>query len=377
MLQHIAQLFHRWQKARRTHTPTITVEINKRRLLDNIANLREIAPQWNIAPVLKSNAYGHDLVTTASIVAETSPAFICVDSYPEAEIIRSAGISTPILIMGFTPIHTVQHSRISNVAFTITSIEQLREIAGTRASIHLKFDTGMHRRGIKQADIQEVLNLVADASCTVIGIMSHFAESEKASGITMQQITEWNALVAQCKTLLPHVKYYHMANSGGFAYYDKIDANVGRTGLAMYGINPGNLQCSLQPVLEMKSVITEIRALRPGESVGYSGTYTAERDMKTAVIPVGYFEGLDRRLSNKGVCSDVSGKTLPIIGRVSMNMACCDIDQAPSLLVGDSVTVISADQSKQNCIENMAQLCDTIPYELLVHIPSGLRRVVV
>lgn len=376
MLRYIAKAFHTWQKTRRTHSPIITVEINKRRLLDNVQALREIAPQWQIAPVLKSNAYGHDLVTVAGIVEETSPAFICVDSYPEAETIRHAGIKTPILIMGFTPTPTIRAGRLSKTAFTITSLEQLREIADASVTIHLKFDTGMHRRGIEPSALQDVLNVITEASCAVEGIMSHFAESEKASDVTKRQISEWNALVAQCKTLLPDVKYYHLANSGGFAYHDKIDANVGRTGLAMYGINPGNLKCELQPVLEMKSIVTEVRTLHAGESVGYSGTYTATRDIKTAVIPVGYFEGLDRRLSNKGIYTAGSA-TLPIIGRVSMNMSCCDASAAPKLTYGDTITIISADATQANSVVKMAEICETVPYELLVRIPAGLRRVVV
>ncbi len=376
MWKYIVRVIHQWKKTRGIHNPIITVQIHKQNLLDNMKLLQNMAPTWQIAPVLKSNAYGHDLVTIASIVAEQSPVFICVDSYPEAEKVRHAGIETPILIMGFTPISTMRESHLKETSFVITSIEQLEEARNLSISIQIKFDTGMHRRGIDLNDFDKAAEIISNAKYTVAGVMSHFSESEKKSDVTMQQISKWNALVAKCKTAFPQIKYYHLANSGGFAYHDIITANVGRAGLAIYGLNPGNLPDTLKPVLEMKSIVSEIRTLHAGESIGYGGTYTASEDIKVATIPVGYFEGLKRLLSNRGVFMHESG-ALPIIGRISMNMSCCDVSKASKISIGDTVTIFSANPAQPNSIENCAKMCGEMPYEIMVGIPAGLRRVIV
>lgn len=376
MWKYIARTLHKWRKAHKIHSPVIAVEIHRKNLLDNLKMMQNMAPTWQIAPVLKSNAYGHDLATVAEILADTSPVFICVDSYPEAETVRNAGIKTPILIMGFTPTSTMRACSLEKISFVITSINQLEDARDLKIPIHLKFDTGMHRRGIDTNDFHKVAEIIPSAKYNVAGVMSHFSESEKDSDVTKQQIEKWNALVTQCKKTFPQIKYYHLANSGGFVYHDKIEANVGRVGLAMYGLNPGNLPNSLKPVLEMKSIISEIRTLHAGESIGYGGTYKASKNIKVATIPVGYFEGLKRRLSDNGFFTHES-RALPIIGRISMNMSCCDISNISKISVGDSVTIFSANSAEPNSVENCAKLCDEMSYEILVSIPSSLRRVVV
>jgi len=376
VLRYITHKIRQWGRTHNFHTPIITIEINRHALLENVATMQKMAHQWKIAPVLKSNAYGHGLIVVADILKNSNVAFLCVDSYPEATLIRNAGITTPILIMGFTPNTTIASCAISNVSFVISSLEQLEHIKNYKTSIHIKFDTGMHRRGIMPQKINEAIALIRTAQFQVQGVMSHFAESETDSTQTRTQITIWNELAKKMQATLPTITYYHLANSGGFAYHNDINANVGRTGIAMYGINPGNISAPLSPVLQMKSIISEIRTLEAGESIGYSHTYTASKKTLTGTIPVGYFEGLDRRLSNTGVFI-IRNQFAPIIGRVSMNMSSCDITNIPDIKVHDVVTIIDARTDSKNSVVSIARTCETIPYEILVNIPAGLRRVVV
>jgi alanine racemase len=132
----------------------------------------------------------------------------------------------------------------------------------------------------------------------------------------------------------------------------------------------------LKPVLEMHTTITSLRNIEAGESVGYNATYTATEKRRLASIPVGYAEGLDRRLSSKGSVM-VKGKICPIVGRISMNITTLDVSDLPELNIGEKAVVISADPDFLNSMENMAKLCGTIPYDIAIHIPSQLRRVIV
>lgn len=354
------------RRSLRVHKPVITVEISRTAILENLKSMQTLAPNCGIAPVLKSNAYGHGLVLLAELLKDENVPFFCVDSYPEAEQIRRAGIKKAILVMGHTPTETIEKNKLKNISFVIFSIEQLRTLK--RGVVHLKFDTGMHRQGILYSDLDKVFPLLKNLK--VEGVMSHFAESEKPdSKLTKLQIERWNKIAKRFQSDFP-VKYYHCANSGAFGFAGEINANVGRSGIALYGIGTG-----LQPALQIKSIISEIREIEAGESVGYNGTFVAEKKSRIATVPVGFFEGLNRKLSGKGVFL-INGEVAPLTGRVSMNISSCDVTDL-EVEVGDVVTVISNKPKDLNSIENIAKICDTSHYEILVNIPPHLRRILI
>ncbi len=363
MLNYIRKL----RRSLQVHKPVISVEISRSAILDNLSAMQSLAPNWEIAPVLKSNAYGHGLVLIAEVLKNEAVPFFCVDSYPEAEQIRRAGIKKAILVMGHSPVKTIEKNRLKNISFVVFSLEQLKNLK--RGRVHLKFDTGMHRQGILFDDLEKVFPLLKNLE--VEGVMSHFAESEKPdSKLTKLQIERWNKIASKFQRDFP-VKYYHCANSGGFGFASEINANVGRSGIAIYGINPG-LHVELRPALQMKSIASEIREIEIGESVGYGAAFTAARKSKIATVPVGFFEGLNRKLSGKGVFK-IGDLIAPIVGRISMNISSCDVSDL-NVKVGDSVTVISNSPADLNSVENIAKICETLPYEILVNIPPHLRR---
>jgi len=360
---------------RSSHEPIISVLIHKAAYLNNLKLLQNLTPAWQLAPVIKSNAYGHGLVQIAEILDEQKDfPFICVDSLAEASILRHVGVRKALLILGHTPTDTIKKNKIKNIAFTVGSLEEVKGITSTPATIHLKFDTGMHRQGIAPELYPEVSRIIKESKLRVEGVLSHLADAETAdSPLTQSQIEVWNNLAHKFQKDFPDIKYYHLANSAGLAHYDKINANLARPGIATYGLNPGNLPINLQPVLEMRAVISEIRDLKPGESVGYNATFTADRPMRIATIPCGYYEGIDRRLSNKG-CYRINGEFAPIVGRVSMNITSCDITNIPEATIGAPVTIISNIPEDPNSAESIAKAIGTIFYEVLTGIPNTLRR---
>ena len=150
-----------------------------------------------------------------------------------------------------------------------------------------------------------------------------------------------------------------------------------RIGLGLYGINPNPLQhLDLKPALEIRSRVGAVKWIKKGEKVGYNITYEAERDMPLAVVPTGYNSCVDRRLSNNGFFT-INGAQCPIVGRVSMNITTVDASAVDAVKKGDAVIVVSPRKEDKNSIETIAQLCDTIPYVILVNISPQLRRIVV
>jgi alanine racemase len=406
-----------WLSKRRfPYEPLITVTISKSRLLHNLAEFQKLAPHGMVAPVLKSNAYGHGLIEIAQILEKENWAhgenrgkripFFVVDSYFEAVALRAKGIKTHILIVGYTRPETIRKSRGQNTAFTVTSIDMLKKIAeikytaldwetGTEGlssyvprprtahRIHLKIDTGMHRQGIMVNEIPEAISILERSRSIILeGICSHLSDADNTDdSFTDAQISVWNTVVKQFKKTFPTIRFVHLSNTDGHRYVSDIDANVSRLGIGLYGLSPSFTKSNLvdlKPVLEMKTLISGVKHIKRDDKVGYNNTFIAPKDMTIATIPVGYFEGLDRRLSNKGsVQVGNDAVACPIIGRISMNITSIDIGKCKNVSMGDCVTVISSNVRDTNSINSMSSICDTIPYEIAVKIPEHLKRVVI
>ena len=372
-------------RPRTPHPTLINVFLSQKAVTHNLQIFRGLAAGASVAPVLKSNAYGHGLVPVAEIVSKEKVPFIIVDSYFEARTLRNEGIDTPLLIIGYSLPEDIFGNRLKNIAFTITSLSSLKDIAEKakgkalrkakrNISLHIKIDTGMHRQGILIQEKEEATKIVRGNPYLILeGISSHLAESGNTdTKFTEQQIAQWNSCVTYFRQEFPALKYWHLANTDGH-FHAHIQANVTRLGIGLYGIHGPK---ELIPVMRIETIVTSLRMIAAGESVGYDRTFTADSEMKVATIPFGYYEGFDRRLSNKG-CVEIAGVYCPIVGRVSMNITSVDVSEIEDVKIGDKVTVISDVRADKNSFEEIAKACDTISYEMVVRISPLLKRVVV
>ncbi|MES2470711.1 MAG: alanine racemase [Patescibacteria group bacterium] len=368
------------------YSPLIGVYISKSAILHNYEQFKKLSNK-PVAPVLKSNAYGHGLIEVATIIEETKPPFIVIDSLFEAHALRNNGIKSKLFIIGYTRPSDISKAALQNVSFAITSIEALKEICEYKnhnISIHLKIDTGMHRQGVLINQVDECIAMITSSKhISLQGICSHLADADTDnSAHTESQITAWNSLVKKFKSLsssFPSLVHFHVSNSAGHAHEKKIDSTVSRLGIGLYGLDSSDTikkeNIILKPALTMSTVISSVKTLKKNGLVGYNGTFEAPQDLTIATIPMGYFEGIDRRLSSKGFVY-IKNTPCPIIGRVSMNITTIDVSAVPNVSLNDNVDVISPDNTRQNSIVAIARLCQTIPYEIAVHIPSHLRRIV-
>jgi alanine racemase len=198
----------------------------------------------------------------------------------------------------------------------------------------------------------------------------------KDPDFTKSQIFGWNQAREKFKALFPEIKYWHLSNSAGTAFAGQINANVVRLGIALYGFDQSGKMPDLKPCLAMKTLVTGVKSIQPGDFVGYNITFRADSKMVVATLPVGYFEGVDRRLSNIGFVK-IKGQFCKILGRVSMNLTVVDVTSVPDLKVGEEAVVISGEIEDKNSAIAAAKECNTIVYDILVRIPQHLRREVV
>ncbi len=303
----ITRLMRAWlrrlRKARFFYTPLIEVFIDRAALLHNFNTFKQFSGK-DVAPVLKSNAYGHGLVPIATILKNESMPFMCVDSFFEVLILRNEGVSQPILMLGKTILENILNNNLANVAFGVVCFEENRKLYNLIKKEKIfknELDTGMNRHGVKEEEFKKIIELAkANPFIRIEGMYTHLADADTPnSQHAEKQIAYWNHLVERYQTQLPDLKYIHCAATAGVAFADKIRGNVIRLGRGLYGVNVGVRQLPLKPVLEMRTSITSLREIDAGESVGYNATYTASEKRRVASIPVGYAEGLDRRLSTK------------------------------------------------------------------------------
>jgi alanine racemase len=241
----------------------------------------------------------------------------------------------------------------------------------------------MHRQGLLASQLEEVAEIIdINPSVIIKGICSHLSDADNEDpSFTESQIHSWNSIILDLQSKYSTIEHVHISNTDGHHYIPDAVATLSRLGLGLYGLTDGAIftpALDIQPVMSMETIITGIKKLKRDDAVGYGNTFKADRDMTIATIPVGYYEGIDRRLSNIGkILVSREHDACPILGRVSMNITVIDISHIPDPKIGMPVTVISDEATDPNSIVSMARACKTIPYELVVHVPEQLKRVVV
>lgn len=363
---------------RKPYHPLNKIEIVKKNLINNYLYLSSLDKNIKISPVLKSNAYGHGITLVSKILDRYSPPFFCVDSLFEAYEIYKAGVKTKILVMGFCDPKNLMVKRLP-FSFAVYSPEHLTGILKyqPQAGFHIFVDTGMHREGVR---VEELTGLIRKmGKVNIEGLMSHFAMSESYNDKrTVDQVNNFNKARELFVRFNICPKWVHLGASGGFINRKDLGniGNMARTGKAIYGIDLSGKTKELKLALRLKSTLVQIKDIKDGESVGYDFTYKAEGVVKIGILPIGYNDGVDRRLSNCGLVK-ISGVYCPIIGRVSMNITTIDISKVKNPELGQEVIVISEDRDDLNSAERIAKTIGTIPHDVLVGLGSDIKREIV
>jgi len=381
----IEKLIYKIQQARRKASKKLKVlnviELNSSALRSNFEYFKKLHPESKICPVLKSNAYGHGLKEIAQICDELKAPYLVVDSYYEALELKKTGISTPLLVIGYTHPDNYKNMKFDGIAITVLDKETIEALGalGKKITIHLKVDTGMHRQGIPVNELEEALGLIKGyKKLNLEGVCTHLADADNQTSdvFTKSQVDKFKKALKIVEKIGFNIKWRHISATAGAGKIFGKEFNMIRIGLGIYGDSTIKDYKKLKPVLTFKSTIIDIKNLKKGECVSYGCTFKASKDMKIGVIPAGYYEGIDRGLSNIGTI--YHGKTAcKIVGRVCMNLTIIDLSGAIAAKKWDSVEVIGADPARKNSVRQIAEKCGTITYVIWTHIAPTIRRKVV
>lgn len=372
------------------------VEISKDALRGNLAALSSLLePGAQMAGIVKANAYGHGLRHVVPLMHRDGLNIFGVDNIDEARTVRELCPKATIIILGYTlqeHLAEVVELNAQQVVYDANTIRQLQEMAvrvGKRVKVHLKIETGTLRQGIWPEEIPPFAKLFRTCShVELIGLSTHFANMEETDDASfaeyqMGQFMRAQTTLNECGFAPPFI---HTACSAAFILYPQTHGTLVRSGVATYGFWPSretrqvarHMQrwVELEPVLSWKTRIAQVKEAPMGAPVGYGCTEILRRWSKIAVIPVGYWDGFDRRFSSIGEVL-VRGQICRVIGRVCMNMFMVDVTEVPRVVQEDEVVLIGRAGKNRLRADDLAQKINTIHYEITTRINPLIPRIVV
>ena len=362
------------------------VEVNLDVFEENLKSIQKVVgPRCGVMAIVKANAYGHGAVECALVAQEAKCRMLGVAVLGEALELRRAGVTMPILAMGYTPIEQVEMAVQNDVDITVYSLDLARALssAATRlgrwAKVHIKVETGMGRLGLQPGPALDAFlaQITSLPNMTVTGVFTHFAASDGDYDYTMQQFNGFRSALAQMARVHSRSLLRHCANSAAIMDFPQTYLDMVRPGILLYGSWPSESVKRLaefEPPLSLKARIGHIRNAEAGETVGYGRTYTTDRPATIATLPIGYADGYNRALSNRGHVL-VRGQKAPITGRVCMDQFMIDVTGIPGVQVGEEVVLIGRQGDMTITSDDLAALVGTIPHEILTRLGARVPRV--
>ena len=342
--------------------------------------------------VMKADAYGHGAVPLSHALCELGAEYLAVSNLEEAIQLRRGGVRAPMLILGYTPASFADTMVFMDITQEVHSLEYAKELdtalAGTNyiLNVHLKLDTGMTRIGFFAYDhertLPELLEVCGLPHLHVEGVFTHFcvADSKAPEGeaFTRRQYARFTAMLDALAAHGIRPELRHCASSGATILYPELALDMVRPGIATYGHAPSEDAegiLDLRPLMTVRTTVAQLREIPAGTSISYGRTYTAERDMRVAVLPIGYADGLLRGLSGK-VSFRIRGRMARSVGRICMDMCMVDVSEIPGVRVGDEAALFGydTDGTLLPC-ERIAQQAGTISYEILCGISKRIPRI--
>ena len=366
--------------------------------LDAIAhNFHEIEKKVDgrakICCVIKADGYGHGAVELAHIYERLGADFFAVSNIDEGIEIRTSGVKLPIVILGYTPVRDAQRLAQYNISQAVFSLDYAKALSaqcaeyGCVCKIHIKCDTGMSRIGFMcqqfprdEYSIKEIYEACSLTNLQLEGLFTHFCvsdETEEGREFTTKQFNNFYHVKTELERLGLNIPVVHCSNSGAIEDYDNTYCDMVRAGIILYGLAPSPKLCGkldLQPAMTLKTTIAYVKNLKAGADISYGRTFTAEKDMKIATVPIGYADGFVRQNAKEGYML-VNGRRAKIVGRICMDQTMLDVTDIADVKIGDEVIVFGTGGHGEPTADTIAENTETINYEVVCLVGKRVPRI--
>lgn len=351
-----------------------------------------VGPDVRLAPAVKGGAYGHGLLPAARAFVEGGADWLCIHQIDEAHRLRAAGIDVPLHCVGpilLDDLSAVERLGVQPVVYNRETVDRLVSL-GARAKLHLKLETGNHRQGLALPAALALADAIAAApGLELAGVSSHFANIEDTTDhrYARQQLARFEAGVAALRAAGHPVPMRHLSNTAAALLWPEQGFEMVRLGIGGYGLWPsketrvaaalaGRGRIELRPALAWKARVAQLKTVPEGAFVGYGCTFMTTHETRLAIVPVGYYDGYDRALSNLAHVL-IRGRRAPVRGRVCMNLIMVDVTDVPDAALEDEVVLLGSQGDDRISAEQLAGWAGTINYEVVTRIGGHVPRVTV
>ena len=362
------------------------VEVNLIRLTANYRAIQAHVAPAAVMPILKANAYGHGLVEVARHMQSLGAPYLGVAFLEEGILLREAGVTTPILVLGGIIGNQVPLFLEHDLTLTASSMEKLGQIEeaaramGVWAKVHLKIDTGMERIGVHYYSAVDLLEAsLAGEHFEVEGIFSHFANADAADpAYSRLQLDRFHAVLDFYESRgLPRPTLRHVANSAAIAGFPASRLDMVRAGILLYGVYPSAdvpRTIDVRPALSWKSRVVYFKVVQPEHPVSYGSTWQSDRLVRVVTVPVGYGDGYFRSMSGRAEVI-IRGKRYPVVGRVCMDQLMVNIEWETAYNGDEVILIGQAENGATITVEELAEWAGTIPWEILTNVNTRVPRI--
>ncbi len=373
------------------------VEIDSSALTHNIHQFRkQVGEKRKFLAMVKANAYGHGILEVSRIAVDAGADWLGVHSLEEGIILRNEKFDSPILVVGPIPLDSLEEAVAHDLRLTVYNYETLDPLSRVcgrlqkKAFLHVKVETGTYRQGIREEEALSFMKKAQESPFLVLeGISSHFANIEDTTDHTyaQSQLQNFKRIVEELEKNKIGIPLKHMSCSASAILFPDTYFDMVRAGIGMYGLWPSKetfLSCRLQkreplrlePVLSWKTRIAQIKKVPKGSFIGYGCTYRVSRESVLAVLPIGYYDGYDRGLSNSSYVL-IRGKRAPLRGRVAMDFIVVDVTDIPGVELEDEAVLLGKAGEESISADDLASLVGTINYEIVTRINPLIPRIVI
>ena len=353
----------------------------------------KVADDTMVCCVIKADGYGHGAVELSQIYEKLGADFFAVSNIDEGIEIRKSGSKLPIVILGYTPVSEAKNLAAYNISQAVFSLEYAKELSekcveeDCICKMHIKVDSGMSRIGFMcqefprdEYSIEEICEACCLPNLEVEGLFTHFCVSdEDAEGreFTNKQYENFIHVRDSLKKRGVDISVVHCSNSGAIEDYPETCCDMVRAGIILYGLAPSSKladRLDLVPAMTLKTVVAFVKEVQKGATISYGRTFTADRKMKIATVPIGYADGFIRQNAKDGYMT-VNGKKAKIVGRICMDQTMLDVTDIEDVKTGDEVVVFGTGENGEPTADSLAENTGTINYETVCLVGKRVPRI--